>query len=335
MSFVKYDKRWISLLVYAFLLSFNPFTIPLLGKTIASTGVDWTLIEDDSNVGSLTDDYQVKEEAALRRELGCLSDVPIAAETESWNWHLLPDGLLWRSYLAGPHEPRISMVIFRNSDDEWFWDAVIGGRVGLLRYGTSGSNRPQGWQWDLEGAVMTRLDLQNSEDVESMDYRFGTDITAAEGPWGMRLGYYHISSHVGDEYIERNPLFERINYVTESFVIALSYSPTASTRYYGEFANSFRTSGGARRYQYQTGFEYTPIAKVPSRGAPYAAINVHLREAVDYDAATTLQVGWGWQGQSSGRRLRVGLQYGQGPTSQYEFFQRREEYLGCGVWFDY
>ncbi len=250
-------------------------------------------------------------------------------------WHLLPDGLLWRSYLAAPQEPRISTVIFNCNNDGVFWDATLGGRVGLLRYGTAGAERPSGWQWDLEGAVMTRLDLLHAEDVESMDYRFGSEITAAEGPWAMKLGYFHISSHVGDEYLVRNPTFTRINYVTESWIVGGSYQPSDDVRLYGEFVNSFHAAGGAKRYQFQTGAEYTPIAKSVGLGAPFAAVNLNFREAVEYDVATTLQLGWSLQGPDSGRRLRFGAQYSDGPTSQFSFFTRRESHLGLGVWFDY
>lgn len=260
----------------------------------------------------------------------------VPSETsDDYDWHLLPDGLLWHSYLAGPQEPRISTVLFHTDDDGIFWDATVGGRVGLLRYGTSGAKDPQGWQWDLEGAVMTRLDLLHAEDVESADYRFGTEITYAEGPWAMKFGYFHISSHVGDEYLIRNPGFERINYVTESWIIGVSYRPIDAVRLYGEFANAFRASGGARRYQFQTGVEYAPAPKAAKRLAPFAAVNLNLRQAVDYDPSTTAQLGWSYVGRESNRRLRFGLQVGDGPTSQFSFFRRRETYAGLGVWFDY
>ncbi len=257
------------------------------------------------------------------------------SKVEPWDWRLLPDGLLWRSYLASPHEPRISMIIFNDTNEGIFWDVSLGGRVGLLRYGTTGANRPRGWQWDLEGAVITRLDLLNSEDVESMDYRFGSVITAAEGPWAMKVGYFHVSSHVGDEYLQRNPTFLRVNYVTESWIVGVSYSAADTFRVYSELAYAFGVSGGAKRYQIQSGMEYTPVAPIPHWGAPFAAVNFNFRETVDYDVSTTIQIGWSFQGPESGRRLRYGLQYGDGPTSQYEFFNRREEYLGLGVWFDY
>ena len=248
---------------------------------------------------------------------------------------ILPDGLLYKSYLAGPHEPRISTVIFSDTRKGIFWDATLGGRVGLLRYGSLGPIAPEGWQWDLEGAVMVRLDVQNSEDVESMDFRFGTLITHADGPWSAKAGYFHISSHAGDEYMERFPLFERVNYVTESLIAGISYKPSEPLRLYGEFAYAVKTSGGAKPIQVQTGIEYVPQPLTPQRGGPFSAVNLDIRETVDFSPTMTLQTGWQWQGQNSQRRIRFGLQYLNGYTTQFEFFDKQEEQLGVGSWFDY
>lgn len=250
-------------------------------------------------------------------------------------YQVLPDGLMWRSYLAGPQEPRISSIVQYDSDGNAYWDASLGGRVGLLRYGTLDRKNPRGWQWDLEGGVITRLNVRESEDVESMDFRVGTLITRSEGDWRFKFGYFHISSHAGDEYMERNPTFRRINYVTESVIWGVGYVPHESVRLYGEYAYAFSVSGGAQPVQVQTGAEYTPPARSVTRGAPFAAINLNFREAVGYDVSTTAQIGWGFEGPKSGRRWRFGLQCGAGPTSQFEFFEQREEYIGIGSWFDY
>ncbi|TWU25039.1 hypothetical protein Pla52o_13360 [Novipirellula galeiformis] len=254
---------------------------------------------------------------------------------EPMGWSILPDGLLYKSYLAGPHEPRIGMVIFSDTEEGVYWDATLGGRVGLLRYGSLGSSDPNGWQWDLEGAVMVRLDVMSSEDVDSMDFRFGTLITRADGPWSAKMGYFHISSHVGDEYLERYPLFERVNYVTESLVFGLSYQASDPLRLYGEFAYGVKASGGAKPVQIQTGAEYVPAPLSPQRGGPFAAVNLDIRQVVDFSPTMNLQAGWQWQGPESKRRLRFGLQYLNGYTTQFQFYDQREEQIGGGLWFDY
>ena len=94
-------------------------------------------------------------------------------------------------------------------------EPTLGGRVGLLRFGTADAEQPMGWQLDFEGAVMPRLDVLGAMDVESVDYRFGLLSTQSDGPTALKFGYYHISSHAGDEYLIRNPGIDRINYVRE------------------------------------------------------------------------------------------------------------------------
>ncbi len=255
--------------------------------------------------------------------------------SEYWGWSILPDGLMWRSYMAAPHEPRISSLFFTNADKDLLWDVTLGGRVGLLRYGTLGAFWPQGWQWDMEGAVMTRLDNRHSQDVTSMDYRFGTQITRAVGPWSAKFGYFHISSHLGDEYIERNPTFPRINYVTESLIWGISHQTRPSLRLYGETAYAFHRAGGAKPLQFQVGAEYAPPIQRPSAGGPFAATNLDIREAVDFDPALSLQTGWQWHNDQSGRRFRLGLNYYNGYDTQFQFFRQSTETLGFGTWFDY
>lgn len=254
---------------------------------------------------------------------------------DSVRWRLLPDGLLWDPYLADPHEPRISLVIKNRIDEGYFADATLGGRVGLLRFGTGQSRNATGWQWDLEGAVMTRMNLEESEDVESMDYRFGTTISMREDRWSAKFGYFHISSHVGDEYLIRNPTFERVNYVTESLIAALSYDASESFRLYGETALAVKASGGAKAWQFQTGVEWVPPVAVAKRGGPFTALNINIREAVGFEPAFTLQSGWQWTGPESGRRFRAGLHYHNGFTPQYSFFRDEEQTIGFGTWLDY
>ncbi len=48
-----------------------------------------------------------------------------------------------------------------------------------------------------------------------------------------------------------------------------------------------------------------------------------------------LMAGWQWCSTASGSLLRTGLQYYNGETSQYAFFNRHEELIGLGMWYDF
>ena len=252
----------------------------------------------------------------------------------SWNRFRFPEGLLYRSNLAGPKEPRNSLVTTSDRDGNIYSDATLGGRVGFLRYGTPGAVGAEGWQWDFEGAVVSRLNHNEEEDLDAADYRFGTLLTCAFGKWSHKFGYSHWSSHVGDELLVRTRSLERINYVTESLVFGSAYQYNEPIRLYGEMAVGVKTSGGAKPVQFQVGAEYASRI-YNRRGIPFAATNIDALQSLNFEPNITIQTGWLWNAHQSGRRMRLGLQLYNGRSNQYSFFTRREQSYGVGLWYDY
>lgn len=259
---------------------------------------------------------------------------PVLAPGGSWSLQLLPDELIYRSYLAGVKESRMAAVWNYERDLGWIWDVALGGRVGLVRFGSEGEDRPNGWQIDFEGAAFPRLDLEHNWDVSSTDFRTGIPLTLGLGPFQAKLAYYHLCSHLADEYMIRHPDATRINYVRDAVVLGVSYDLTDDLRIYAESGWSFNTDGGAEPWEFQFGIDYSPRASRGLIGSPYLAVNAHLREELDFAGHVATQVGWQWRG-GSGQLLRTGLQYFNGKTSQYEFLNEHEESVGWGVWYDF
>lgn len=256
--------------------------------------------------------------------------------TELWEWQVVPSGLIWHSYMAGVKEPGFRAIYSHVKGFGPVWDVTLGGRVGLLRYGTTSTETPEGWQFDLEGACMPRLDpSQNSSPLIAVDYRFGFPLTFGSGPFHAKLGYYHLSSHLGDEWMLLNPLVPRINYVRDSVILGVGYYFWNQIRVYGEAAYAASRQGGAKPWEFQFGTEYSPITCNSPWGAPFAAINGYLREELNFGGDLTVQVGWQWRHGVSARRLRVGAQFYDGYNEQFEFFVQRERKLGVGFWYDY
>jgi hypothetical protein len=213
---------------------------------------------------------------------------------------------------------------------------ALGGRVGLLRNGTRGAWQAEGWQIDLEGAALPRVDPEEaSHALEATDYRVGLLWTRRRGATAVKAGYYHISSHVGDEFLEVNPGFVRINYVRDSLIAGVMHNLSPDAQVYGEIGYAVGVGGGAEPLELQFGVQYLPLADVWRRGAPFAAVNAHLREEVDFGGGVNVLAGWRWRGEDSGHVLRVGLQYYNGKSIQYSFFDRDEQLFGLGIWFDY
>ena len=265
------------------------------------------------------------------------SAVVPAGPGEFWTWQLMPKGLIYHSYQAGVHEPRLAIVPQHefNSGDS-FWDGTVGGRVGVIRYGNAQQIFPQGWQLDVEAAAMLRMTLDEVRDFETADYRVGIPLTYGIDNWQYKFAVYHLSSHLGDEFAIAHPgsLANRINYVRDSLVFGASFYPNPVIRLYGEAGWSFNTDGGAEPWEFQFGTEMSKPGPTGFRGSPFLAINAHLREEVDFGGDVNFQSGWLWRNES-GQVTRLGLQYFNGKSSQYQTFNNSEQQLGVGLWYDF
>ena len=254
--------------------------------------------------------------------------------TECWTWQALPAGLMYKSYLAGAKEPRFAAQWVKERNAGWIWDISLGGRAGILRYGTCDPLNPQGWQVDIEGAAFPRLNMEHENDLIACDYRFGLPLTHAIGPHHYKLAYYHLSSHLGDEWMLQHPGVQRINYSRDAIVFGYSYYPRPALRLYAEAAYSLGRGEFTLPWEFQFGVEYSPAEPTGLRPVPFIAIGSHLREEVDYGGNVVVQSGWQWRG-PTGNLLRMGMQCFVGMSDQFEFYNRYESKVGFGIWYDF
>jgi hypothetical protein len=255
---------------------------------------------------------------------------------EVYGWHWLPIGLIYHSYMAGVHEPRMALVAFSDLEDRVLWDATLGGRVGLLQYGDGNPDCPDGYQLDFYGAAIARLDVENQQDLDATDYVFGLPFTWGDAQWQWKVGYAHLSSHLGDEFAIRNPgaLASRINYVRDSIVFGTSYYVNPAWRVYGEVGWAFHASGGAKPFESQFGTEVSRPGPTGESWTPFVAVNGRVRQDSDFCGDVTLQVGC-LRRNVLDQTFRFGAQYYNGKSSQFEFFDRYEQQLGLGIWYDF
>jgi hypothetical protein len=252
----------------------------------------------------------------------------------SWTCQLLPEGLIYPAYLAGEKESRFRSVWAYERDDGWIWDITLGGRAGLWRHGTAGEWRPEGLQIDIEGAAMPRLDLDEESDLVSADFRFGIPVTYGTARYQTKMAYYHLSSHLGDEFLLSHPGYPRLNFSRDVLVHGHSFYATEWLRLYAEIGWAF-ASDVSEPWEFQFGAEYRPAWGTGWRGAPFAAVGTHLREEIDFGGNLVTQFGWAWRRSPASGLFRMGLQYYNGKSDQFSLFDRSESKIGLGMWYDY
>jgi hypothetical protein len=306
---------------------------PLGGQTTAAANQGGVIPAAYDDPGPLYAPYGNPEAMTAAFETNAQIEQALMADAP-WTWQILPTGLMYKSYLAGGREPRFASQWVHLRDHGWLWDATLGGRAGLIRYGTENDLWPQGWQLDIEGAAFPRMDLENHRDLICSDYRVGVPLTTRQGCWEAKFGYYHLSSHIGDEYLASHPGFPRINYVRDSLVLGTAFYFSPNLRLYGEAGWAFNIDGGARPWEFQCGADLSPAEPTGGWGAPFFAINGHFREENDFGGNMTVQTGWQWRGRS-GHLCRIGMQYFNGLSDQYQFYKTFEEQIGVGLWYDF
>jgi hypothetical protein len=256
---------------------------------------------------------------------------PGESASSDWTFRWLPDGLVYSPPMADPKASRLGIRVFHERDDGWLYDAALGATTGILRFGSADPQSPDGFQLDLEGSAQLRLDIPEELDVRSADFRVGVPLSYGVGRWRSRVGYYHISSHLGDEFLLKNPGFRRLNFVRDVLYVNQSVYPMENWRLYADVGWAFY-SDIANEWEFQFGTEW--IARHAWFGAyPFWAVNGKVREELDYGGDFNAQFGWLWKA-DNGRRLRLGFHYFNGHSNQWSFYRQHEEQLGFGLWLD-
>ena len=262
---------------------------------------------------------------------------PIYDEVDQWGespwcWQVRPKGFVYTTYWASAAEPRLATHLVKVSNLGEFQDSHIGGRLGIVRFGPQ--DVPEGWQLDVLAGAKLRQDWNEGLDVVGTDYRYDILATYGSGRHRYKLGFYHVSSHAGDEFLLKNQDFNRLNYFRDVLVAGFSYYPDPRLRFYGEVGWAFDYDV-SEPWEFQFGIDFGPSFATGAAGRPFAAVNTHLREDVDFGGNLALQLGWAWTGESADGVLRTGLYYYSGKSPQFSFYAEDEDQFGWGLWYDY
>jgi len=184
-------------------------------------------------------------------------------------------------------------------------------------------------QLDLEGCLWALFDpMTFSAPLMNADYYVGFPLTYAFGPWSFRLRGYHISSHIGDEFLLNHPGFDRRNPSAEFLDFFASYELTDDIRVYGGVGyvlaeddsfkrKRFYAAAGTELRLYELGFF---SCRNRLYGTPFFAM--HIRWSPDFHnhIDSTFVLGYEW-GKLSGlqRRLRLFIEYHDGYSAEGQF----------------
>lgn len=252
----------------------------------------------------------------------------------------LPPGDLYPPYAADPfrvgfgfqpvHVSKSS--IFGASDSRVSLRA--GGQLGIVR--TESRDDPNlGWQLSFVGGFNDQNDVRNKLDNIGWDGRYGLLLSAVPvRAWAFKFGLQHVSSHVGDEWIERTGR-QRISYTRQELTAGISWFDTRRWRLYAEAGWAMTMSNNQLQepWRVQAGMEYeSPRKFFYGLAGWYAATDIQSTQERDWRVDIAIQTGFVVR--SVGRTWRLGAEWYNGRPPIGEYFQLTERYMSIGLWID-
>ena len=175
-----------------------------------------------------------------------------------------------------------------------------------------------------------------SSEMVTTDYMLAIPLAYSFDRWSFRLRLYHISSHLGDEFMFYSPTVWRLNPSMEAVDFYMSYQLTDGIRLYGgpgwvmhsddtfpldpfyiEYGTEIR--GFGRKMFYHQLY-----------GTAFLAANVQQWQTNNWRPSFNGLLGYEWSKlQGVGRKIRVYLQYYNG-QSEGQFFKQFTSYGAVG-----
>ncbi|MCH9621691.1 MAG: hypothetical protein S4CHLAM20_11160 [Chlamydiia bacterium] len=170
-------------------------------------------------------------------------------------------------------------------------------------------------------------------ELVTTDYILSIPVSYSRDNYSFRLRIYHISSHLGDEFMVHHPEVLRRNPSFEAIDFFGSIQFQDSMRFYlgpGVIINS-DASFPMKYFYFEYGFEFRPLVtkyKHPRLyGYPFLAIDVQNWQLHNYRPSLTIQLGYEWSKlERAGRNVRIFGEYHNG-YSEGQFFDQITDYL--------
>jgi hypothetical protein len=257
--------------------------------------------------------------------------------------------VLFPPLIANPRFPNYS-ISYRFGNDFLAKDTAavsLGDFFPVYRFVNVGK-----WNMDIQidfGACVWTLFNMNAPNghgdewarLDNSDYLASLPISLAFDRWAFRLQLYHISTHLGDEYI-CNLLYEgkdvcRVNPSFEALELIGSYQLTDGLRLYagpGWIINSDNSYPMGDAYV-EYGFEGRWFGKRMNKqrlfGCPFVAVDVQNWQCTDWRFSLNALVGYEWSKlHGVGRKFRIYAQYHNG-NSEGQFFKNHLQYAAIGI----
>lgn len=253
--------------------------------------------------------------------LACLA-VPRASAQQ-------PEPFPFTPPLASPLEPHTRLApvhVSRGERERWVGLVDLGDRFPfwIHRPDSAAATGPR-LAGSLAGGAFSRFDLEeHGNEFVEVHFRVGFRLRADLGGLEARGELYHVSSHLGDEFLERTGR-EPISTSREGVELLVAGRPAPTLRLYGGPGLLLRSTEDLGAGSLRAGLDWTP--ERPRWGAfrPYAAAELFGWAETGWEPTAAVEAGLAF----GGGRYRLALLAGAGPTRAEQFLGEDETLWGA------
>lgn len=264
--------------------------------------------------------------------------------------------VLFTPILADPREPVYS-ANYRHGDKAINRDAagnaVAGGSAAAVSYGDDfpifrwkDVGKYQGdLQFGITAGVFAVFSYERHQakdmcELVNADYMIGGKLDYAVENVALRGRIYHISSHLGDEFLVNDPSFisKRVNPSFEAVDIFGSWQISDAIRGYAGVGGIFHSDDSfPMKYLYvEYGVEVRNFGWKSRThqlyGSPFFAFNISNWQVRDFGFDFTAKLGYEWSKlQGVGRKMRLVATYHKGYSAEGQFFKEKTEFYELGA----
>lgn len=233
---------------------------------------------------------------------------------------------------ADPTEPSYGGRLIYPPGGNRYGEVTVGDYIGFTRWRVLG-------RWDAQlnggGGAIARFNLTTPQNnLEVVDFSAGmpVDVSFGRGKT-LRVGYWHTSSHLGDDYIGRiRPTLRKRAF--DAVRAMASWSPREWVRGYAGGSFAFNTVNLDGRGAFQVGLEalgrpvWTPYTRW------FLAQDFQTFERVKWQPSYNIRGGVRWSNPKRIAAATLFVEYYTGRTYYLQFQEQHESHWGFGLRFE-
>ncbi len=262
----------------------------------------------------------------------------------------MPDHSLFHALMADPKWPRFTLAYQYHTKNRILKKAFapnFGASIPLYRGIIEGDDNAK-WEVGIQGGLFAIMDMGTKQNIVkkndafksslvNADYFISLPFSYANGEWSALARVYHVSTHLGDEFMltPQGKQTRRINLSYEGIDAILSYHFQEGMRLYGGGGLIVHKDPAyIKRLKVQAGAEYrSPETFFAGRLRPVTGLDIKSEQMARWYPGLSYKAGVQFENSTLliSNEVQLMLEFYRGKSMHGQFYNDKIRYIGIGL----